>query len=345
LDKLVLMLDSKINKVVLRHFSVKEPAMLPTVPDLDTLLYSDFGRRLAPAQVFGDETLHPAQSVGITLQQMRAHLLGLRLPERYAAPAFCGVFYGPPGTGKTTLLEALAKTSRVPLVELSPSDIAVAGQEAIESRARAIFQALSMLTKVVIIFDEFEPVLLSRRRNNNGGTNEERSIFTFLTPGMLPKLTRLHQAAEEQRIVYYLVTNHYEKLDDAAIREGRFDRHIGIYNPDPLSRAGAFRFRLLDVVAELSDAQKKAFETVIRASVGISPVRLAKKWFRKDDVVPGPWESVCDGAEWDPPRARLPPVESSSHPEEQWLAVWESDAQDDSRELEEVLKKPRRTWR
>jgi ATP-dependent 26S proteasome regulatory subunit len=242
------------------------------------------------------------------------------------------------------LLEALAKTTSVPLIELSPSDIAVAGQEAIESRARAIFQALSLLTKVVIIFDEFEPVLLSRRRNKGETESDDRSIFTFLTPGMLPKLTRLHQAAEEQRFVYYLVTNHYEKLDEAAIREGRFDRHIGIYNPDPLSRAGAFRFKLLDAVKRFSPKQKKAFETVVKAASGVSAVRLAKKWF-KVDTAQGPWAYVCSGHGWEPPKPVLPTVESSSHPEEQWLAVWETDLQDDTRELADVLKKPRRTWR
>jgi hypothetical protein len=348
LEQIVVMLNSKINKVVLGHFNVKEPALLPTVPDLDMLLYPDFGRRLAPSHVFMEDAQLSAQSVGITLQQMRAHLWGLKLPEKYATPAFCGVFYGPPGTGKTTLLEALAKTSNVPLVELSPSDIAVAGQEAIESRARAIFQALSMLTKVVIIFDEFEPVLLSRTRSKQEGEREERSIFTFLTPGMLPKLTRLHQTAEEQRVVYYLVTNHYAKLDDAAIREGRFDHHIGIYNPDPLSRAGAFRFKLLEALEGLSPKQKQAFEAVVRASSGVSAVRLSKRWFKTasgDDASPSPWTSVCNGAEWDPPKATLPHVDNFSPPEEQWLAVWESDVQDETRSLEDIVKKPRRTWR
>jgi SpoVK/Ycf46/Vps4 family AAA+-type ATPase len=105
------------------------------------------------------------------------------------------VLYGPPGAGKTTLVEAVAKSAGVPLVEITPSDILVGGEEAIERRTRHVFLALSMLTHVVILFDEFDPILQNRGKRK--GDEPAKSIFEFLTPGMLPKLKLLHDSAKQ----------------------------------------------------------------------------------------------------------------------------------------------------
>jgi hypothetical protein len=64
------------------------------------------------------------------------------------------------------------------------------------------------------------------------------SVFSFLTPGMLPKLKNLHDRAKGRAVAYVLITNLIGKLDPAAIRNGRFDARLGIYPPDLLSRAG-----------------------------------------------------------------------------------------------------------
>jgi hypothetical protein len=55
---------------------------------------------------------------------------------------------------------------------------------------------------------------------------------------MLPKLKKLHEAAKKRGFVYVMLTNLIGKLDDAAIRDGRFDLRVGIYPPDLLSRIG-----------------------------------------------------------------------------------------------------------
>ena len=47
------------------------------------------------------------------------------------------ILHGPPGTGKTTMVESLALTCNVPLVEVTPSDIVVAGVDKVEHRARS----------------------------------------------------------------------------------------------------------------------------------------------------------------------------------------------------------------
>jgi SpoVK/Ycf46/Vps4 family AAA+-type ATPase len=189
LDRTVRMLNERINTMVLRHFNVEWPNADPESDvglahtstsklDLNGLMYSDYELQSSFKQSkrYNKEYEEdPARvdciSVAIRLQQMRAHLTGALLPDFYTKKSFdarykkaySAIFYGPPGTGKTTLAEALANTAKVPMVRLSPSDLMVQGTDVIESRARAIFDSLSMLTQAVIFLDEFEPVVRTRR--------------------------------------------------------------------------------------------------------------------------------------------------------------------------------------
>lgn len=217
------MLDEGINEIILDHFSVREPKNSGL--GLNDLFYPDYG--------FSTEKsgLIKRESIALTLQDMRTQVLGVQ------GNSLCSlVLHGPGGTGKTMLVEALANTCNVKLVEVTPSDIAKGGEADIEKRARAVFHALSMLSHVVILFDEFDPIL--KRRDGSG--KDSTSIFTFLTPGMLPKLKALHDSAKEHKVGYVLITNLIRTLDIPAIRKGRFDLAVGIYPPDPLSRAGYF---------------------------------------------------------------------------------------------------------
>jgi len=222
------MLDEQINAQVLYHFFVKRPEELEVegAPTLDTLFYPDYGLCRKPPELISRKN-----SIAILLQKMRAHVSGLHdLDTLYSL-----VLHGPQGTGKTTIVEALALSCEVPLVEVTPSDIVVRGQEAVERRARAVFEALSLLTRVVILFDEFDPVLWRRDPKSR-----PRDVFAFLTPGMLPKLRKLYKTAKMRSVSYVLITNLIGSLDGPTIREGRFDIKMGIYPPDVLSRAGRF---------------------------------------------------------------------------------------------------------
>ena len=185
------------------------------------------------------------------------------------------------GTGKTTLVEALAVTCDVPLVEITPSDLVKRGQENIEARARAVFEALSLLTRAVILFDEFDPVLKRRDVANHNPL----SVFSFLTPGMLPKLKALHDQAEKRSVAYVLVTNLIGELDEAAVRKGRFDERLGIYPPDLLSRVGRFLdqdriYREENGKEKLNEDSWKRICKIIKNAEGKGMTTLGKPgWF------------------------------------------------------------------
>lgn len=271
LDRIERMLARRINERVYKHFSVKRPGSLGI--RLSDLFYPDFGSV--------DDTRKDCRqlnSLAYDLQQMRAHIFGLKSIPFFKRPLYSAVFFGPPGTGKTTLLEALAVSSGVPLVEVTPSDIVVAGEAFVERRARDVFRALSCLSTTVVLFDEFDPVLRSRKLDEG----HPPTVFSFLTPGMLPKLKDLNRVAELDQVSFGLITNHIGTLDDAAIRFGRFDRKVGVFTPNPTSRSARLFLAILKhrrrfgEYGMLSDKQIDRFTEVIAKTASGSIGQLCK---------------------------------------------------------------------
>lgn len=233
---LVELLDEHINHEVGHHFTADPRASAP----LDELIAGD---------IAFDEMRKAEGRAGVldVFAQMRAHVLGVRgaeLPrwtEQVPKALWSVVLHGPPGTGKTSLSEALAASTRARHITVTPSDIVSSGADRIEASARIVFEALGLLTRAVILFDEFDQVLWNREDAEQAPVD---FVFKLLTPGMLPKLRELHDRAKEHRVAYVLATNRLEDLDDAAIRQGRFDSRVGVYPPDPVSRAGAAIYAL-----------------------------------------------------------------------------------------------------
>jgi hypothetical protein len=234
LHRLIKTLDIRLNLRLAAHFTVRSSRLvgewirpLPAKPKMHDLMCSDLGLTCVNWGRKRRSILH-------LLELMRAGMHGPKVHGAADPSAYINslILYGPPGTGKTTLARALAATSGHLLVELSPGDLLVDGAEGVERRARAAMRALCMFTRAVILFDEFDTFL----RTRDDGTQRDGSVFEFLTGGMLPKLADLHRAATDNGLVYIMATNHIGRLDDAAIRPGRFDAKAGVYPPDVGSR-------------------------------------------------------------------------------------------------------------
>lgn len=221
------LLDDGINRIILDHFSVKYPQAGGL--NLDDLFYPDYGLACAAEPKDAAVKKLVRTSCAIRFQHMQAHVNRTGTRSLHSL-----VLHGPAGTGKTTLVEALAQTCGVPMVEVTPSDLAKSGEAKLERRARTVFEALSLLTHVVVLFDEFDPIL--RRRDATG--KDKFTYFSFLTPGMLPKLKNLSEKARKQSVAYVLITNLLGTLDEAAVRKGRFEEKLAVFSPDPLSRLG-----------------------------------------------------------------------------------------------------------
>lgn len=132
-----------------------------------------------------------------------------------------GILFGPPGTGKTAFVNAMASYLGWPIVTLDPSDFAKEGMHLIPNTTSRIFRLLMELEDTVVFFDEMEELI--KQRNSEAGFEQK-----FLTTSLLPKLQNL---ADRARCLFFVATNFFGEIDEAARREGRFDFRIQIVPP------------------------------------------------------------------------------------------------------------------
>jgi hypothetical protein len=141
------------------------------------------------------------------------------------------LLYGPPGTGKTTIARRLAGALGFPMITVTPSDFAAEGGEAVEARAKAIFDVLEEQRNTLVFFDEIDQLLLDRESDFY---ERQGDLFKLLTPGMLTKLARL---AEQRLVTVVVATNYIERIDRAIRRPGRIDERLPVLPPDREQRA------------------------------------------------------------------------------------------------------------
>lgn len=287
LHRLVLMIDAHINHHVKQNFARTSPADLKQsgVPFLHDLMCSDIGY----ASLDSNDSFD-SQRVVMELEGMRAHLLGpgrarkaLRSRDALGKlPLGSLILYGPPGTGKTTLIKSLARTSNVDLIQLSSSDLFARGQEHLMCHASEVMKALSFLTSTVILFDEFEMILSDRNEKSP-------TMLKILTSNMLPRFDTLAQTMKKNGVAYVLATNYVERLDAAAIREGRFERRKFIYYPDAGSRTcrlvSQLRLAMKQLItaglieAPAGGADRRLLEVVARTAKCNIPRLCKSGWF------------------------------------------------------------------
>jgi ATPase family protein associated with various cellular activities (AAA) len=133
-----------------------------------------------------------------------------------SAGSVSALLFGPPGTSKTEIARALAAELNWPFVQIDPSHFLQSTFQNIYVRAEEIFEDVTDLAGVVILFDELDALV--QKRDPAGGRLDTES--TFLTTYMLPKLARLHDL---RRVVFVMAANFQENFDDAIKRAGRFD--------------------------------------------------------------------------------------------------------------------------
>lgn len=145
------------------------------------------------------------------------------------------LLYGEPGNGKTFIVEALAQQLRVPLLTMSVGEVTSqwVGATAVKAMER-IAQAKAS-APCVLFLDEADSLL--EQRNSSGSHADSAAAnrdHDQTVNALLTEIVNLRGTG----VVLIAATNFIDKLDAAAIREGRFDFKIEVTSPDEPARIG-----------------------------------------------------------------------------------------------------------
>ena len=131
------------------------------------------------------------------------------------------VLYGPPGTGKTLLAKAIAGETNSAFFSINASEFVEKYVGVGASRIRKLFKTAKKNAPAIIFIDEIDAIGGHRGSDNN--SEREQTLNQLLS--------ELDGFDLSDDIFVIAATNRLDKLDEALIRPGRFDKHISIPNP------------------------------------------------------------------------------------------------------------------
>jgi SpoVK/Ycf46/Vps4 family AAA+-type ATPase len=145
------------------------------------------------------------------------------------------LLFGPPGCGKTFIARQLAEELNYYFLEISPSEIASPFIHHSVLKIRGIFDDAEQHAPSIIFIDEFEAFVPSR--SSLGGHQQ------FKSEEVNEFLHHLNECSDKG-IIILAATNEPEKIDNAILRTGRFDKLIYVEPPDLEARIDLLKMYL-----------------------------------------------------------------------------------------------------
>ena len=135
------------------------------------------------------------------------------------------LLYGEPGTGKSSLVKAIATKYNRSIVTINMSKIK-------EIDLNKLTQSINVdeYKKYLILLEDIDTLFLNRK--NGESDKEEQSVINKL-------LQFLDSNTSPTNVIFIATTNHIERLDDALLRDGRFDLKVEV---KPLNRHEAILY-------------------------------------------------------------------------------------------------------
>lgn len=119
------------------------------------------------------------------------------------------LLYGEPGTGKSTMFRALASYLNYNLHVIS--------LKAYENEDELINRVSSIRANSVVLFEDIDCVVQNRDDNKSNKSDIFGTLLNMIDGSLSPS-----------NVVFAATTNHFDKLDSALTREGRFDLKIEV---------------------------------------------------------------------------------------------------------------------
>lgn len=156
-----------------------------------------------------DEILMPEVSRNV-LKDMAFKMANVYSLEKMGSRLPTGlVFVGPPGTGKTQAAMALAKQGDWAFLKITGAEIA-----AKPDTWDKLYRTACDIRPAIVFLDEADGILRDRRNSGYGMLTEKI-------------LTTIDGAGGRVRdLLFIAATNHFDQIDSAAVRGGRFEEKI-----------------------------------------------------------------------------------------------------------------------
>lgn len=185
----------------------------------------EVARKQTPHKTFA--SIYGNENIKRRLREAGHAIIADRAPGKEARNGI--LLLGEPGNGKTIFAEALAGELKLPLITLSYTDVEHHHVGVKTERVKATFEQAIRHQPCVLFIDEVDSFISSR-------TLEITQIKedVDLVNGLLTLLVDIRK----HKVLVMAATNHLDRLDSAAMREGRFDFKIEITPPDEPARLG-----------------------------------------------------------------------------------------------------------
>lgn len=163
--------------------------------------------------------------INLLASETRASRFGVSLPRGI-------LLFGPPGTGKTLFAKALAKETRLPFINLRTENLYSKWLGESGKRFSQAIRLCEQMSPALVFVDEIDRFGKRSGGGGDGASQESGRVFSQI-------LEWLGDERRESLVVG--TTNEPDHLDEAFLREGRFDYKIPILYPSVDARREILR--------------------------------------------------------------------------------------------------------
>ncbi|MEX2090586.1 MAG: AAA family ATPase [Candidatus Paceibacterota bacterium] len=205
--------------------------------------------------------------------------LGAKIPRG-------AMMIGPPGVGKTLSAKAIAGEAGVNFIEMAGSSFVNRYVGVGADNIRQLFVRARKGAPCIIFIDEFDS-LGKRIEESSGGDHEYNQTINQL-------LVEMDGFSTNENIVVIAATNRPDKIDEALLRSGRFDRMIHFNRPDVAGREAILKVHAknkvlaenvnLGVIAKLTPGLTGADLAKILNEAAIAAGKMGKKEIEENDI-------------------------------------------------------------